>query len=517
MTILFKGHKISDEQNDALSLFKKMKNGDVLTINAGAGASKTYTCNLLISMGAPNYQKALVLAFNRLIVEEMRSAFSNNVTIVTTHELARMHTKNFANHRLETPLTPSHVISAFNLPMNIGELSSRSFVHKLIKLIKQFASSSQLSVEAYIETEGANYMSPSERKQLPTFVYYARKLWDEMINRKSSIPVMHDVYLKEFVQRIVSGELVLDYDIIVLDEAQDSAPIVKLLFEALAGKKIAVGDTFQSIYEWRMAVNVMETLSKTSSHNAQLTTCYRFGKDIANLANALIGRFHKRQTEFQGNPSKKSVIVDSARQRKVNTTELWLFRTNAELMGELMSAHKAGIKCELLKDNKEYLKLIDEAEALFNCNRKHNGILAPFIDWQDFENYAMSEAGGEFKSFVNAVMRYGFKELREVVQSSMTVKNSKSERQFATAHACKGIEADNVILYSDFDKVIQKMTGKALIQEANLLYVALTRAKTYLDISRCKTLIDIIKHNDETINKRVMTDKRNKLAELGLI
>ncbi|WP_343289991.1 UvrD-helicase domain-containing protein (plasmid) [Vibrio harveyi] len=517
MSTIFQGHEISQEQKNCLTLFKKMNHGDLLTIESGAGASKTFTCSLLISKGAAPYHKALVLAFNRLIVDEMRESFADNVTIVTTHELARMHTNNIAEHRLETPLTPQHVCKALTLACTVGKLDRLTFAEKLITIISRYASSISTSIQRFLEDNKFSLMRPSEYEMLPMFIYYGKSLWEKMCNKNSDIPVLHDVYLKEFVFAIVRGDLTLDYDIVVLDEAQDSAPIAKLLFESLQGKKISAGDTFQSIYEWRGAVNVMEQLAKTTIHSARLTTCYRFGQEIADIANGLIVKFHGRTPNFKGHPSKSSEIIESATEFNPNRQELWLFRTNAELMGELIAASNKGVKCHLLKDNQEYLNLITQAESLFNCNPVSKGVLASFTDWKEFETFAMSEAGGEYKSFVNAVMRYGFFEIRKVIEASANTQPENAQRLFSTAHACKGLEFESVVLSSDFDKILNRSSGRMLLQEVNLLYVALTRAKLRLDISRCKTLIDIIKRPPIKLNKAIMDSKRNQLAELGLL
>ncbi len=49
-----------------------------------------------------------------------------------------------------------------------------------------------------------------------------------------------------------------------------------------------------------------------------------------------------------------------------------------------------------------------------------------------------------------------------------------------TAHACKGLEWDRVVIMKDF-KDLELVDEDKLFEEANLLYVAITRAKYYVD------------------------------------
>lgn len=514
--MLFNGHNTSFEQDQALYLFKTMQKGEVLSLMAGAGAAKTYTCNYLLSVGSPN-SKALVIAFNNLIIQEMRDAFPENVDVMTTHELARRYVKGFSDIRLKRPLTPRIVIDELGLVEKVCGVDSRRFSEKLINLVTKFASDSATSLSTFIQKQARKLLSTHELSLVPQYTYYAEQLWSKMLDRQATIPVLHDVYLKEFVLSVVRGEIQLDYDIVVLDEAQDSAPIVKLLFDSIYAKKVSAGDKYQSIYEWRGAINVMEHLAKTAHYTSTLTTNYRYGQDIADLSNSLIEKYYGKNPSFKGNPNKVSSIIQTTEARS-DKQQLWLFRTNAELMSELVDASLRGITCHLLKDNKEMLKLLKQAKKLFDGYSVREGNLAGFRSWAEFEEFASSPTGGEFKSFLNAINQYGFGEIERVLRSSIKTKAADAQLLFATAHSCKGIEADHVVLHSDFDKCLYRASGRALLQEVNLLYVALTRAKMSLDISKCKSLIDIIKKASNAINidRASMNKKQEMLEALGL-
>ena len=67
-----------------------------------------------------------------------------------------------------------------------------------------------------------------------------------------------------------------------------------------------------------------------------------------------------------------------------------------------------------------------------------------------------------------------------------------------TAHKSKGLEFDNVILNDDFFYNIKDGELSISQDEARLLYVACTRAKLNLDISKLDKLFDYIVKNNLT-------------------
>ena len=92
----------------------------------------------------------------------------------------------------------------------------------------------------------------------------------------------HDGYFKLWSL----SQLHLDYDFILLDEAQDSNPALLSVLSAQTVPVVFVGDRYQQIYQWRGAVNAMESLK--TADVASLTTSFRFGQGIANVATKIL-------------------------------------------------------------------------------------------------------------------------------------------------------------------------------------------------------------------------------------
>ncbi|MGD8116897.1 UvrD-helicase domain-containing protein [Vibrio sp. TRT 29B02] len=509
----FKGYKLSPEQMESLSAFVNLPENKLLVIDAGAGASKTFTCNAIVSNLCAQL-RVLVLAYNSIIVEEMKDAFPNNCDVTTSHSFARKHTKPYREERLNTPLTIRVVQNILKLPSKIDSMGSATFSEKVLKIINKYCVSDASSISEFMALNMTNILNVHEYSLKEELVRNCKILWAIMTDRESSCPITHDVYLKEFVLLLEAGEVTIDYDVVVLDEGQDTVPVVKQMFELLNAKGVIVGDKYQSIYEWRNAVNVMESYIKSNNVTTRLTTCYRFGQPIANVANALIEKYYGTNPQFKGNPDKKSVIHSSAN-HEPHDQSLMLFRTNAELMSSLIEKFEAGYKCKLLKKAEESLKLIDDAQELRNGNKVLRGALRVFNNWQEFEEHARSTQGGEFKSFINSIELYGFDKMRTVISQAAETPKESAQYIFATAHSTKGIEHDNVVIGPDFDKFISRSSGKLLQQEASLLYVALTRAKSSLDISQCSTLRYLAdKPIKEKLSSSVMQNKHKMAAAL---
>lgn len=513
----FEGYKLSSEQKASIQAFNAMNNDECLSIDAGAGASKTFTCKAILHF-CTKEKKVLVLAYNNIIVSEMKDSFPNSVTVATTHSLARSLTKPYKKERLEATLTTQRVCDMLNLPLFILGLERKQLARMIVKLVSLYCTSNISTIGEYIAQNKEKLDLTTKDELLEQVVHYANRLWKGMTDRQSDLPVTHDVYLKEFVLLLLSGEVRLDFDVVVLDEAQDSAPIVQQLFQFINAKKIAVGDKYQSIYEWRGAVNVMESLMQREQPQTRLTTCYRFGQSIAELANSLIGKYHGENPMFQGNPEKESHIVFQHSFEDRTEHALLLFRTNAALMAALMEKYEQGHLCHILKNAAEQKKLVCQARYLFAGRKVNGGPLSSFLNWEEFEEYATANSSNEFRAFFSTIQQYGFDKMEQVLTQVSRVTIESAKYIFSTAHSCKGVEHDHVILWDDFDQSFDRSEGQAKLQETNLLYVALTRAKVTLDISKCFTLCELTINNKErAVHSVIMNKKQNALnAMLGI-
>ena len=96
-------------------------------------------------------------------------------------------------------------------------------------------------------------------------------LWSRMTNHRDRLPLGHDGYLKLWAL----GRPKLGYQYILLDEAQDTNPVVLGVLADQSAQIVYVGDKHQQIYEWRGAVNAMAKIK--GCDETYLTQSFRFG------------------------------------------------------------------------------------------------------------------------------------------------------------------------------------------------------------------------------------------------
>ncbi|MCC2525023.1 UvrD-helicase domain-containing protein [Vibrio coralliilyticus] len=397
----FKGFELTEEQLKVLSSAKQLKPGIPLIIDAGAGATKTFTSNAVASKVFME-KNILVLAYNSIIVEEMKEEFPDNCTVLTAHSFAKKHIKPFKEERLNTPVTIKLVDSELKLPEQIEGVSKQSFASIILKAINKYCVSDSSSIDEFVAANLSRFLKPNQLAAKDSLITYTKKLWTSMTDRASRFPTTHDVYLKEFVLDLEMGKIQLDYDVVILDEGQDTTPVVRRMLELLHAIVLIVGDKYQAIYEWRDAVNVMEGYIGNGNPVNRLTTCYRFGPEVAELANMLINEYYGVNPEFSGNPNKSTeIIVREPTSRPAQS--LMLFRTNSELMSSLINKYEQGYSCCILKKPQEYVSLIDDAQRLYSGQKLLKGPLRLFNDWAEFSEHARSESGGEFKAFYDNI------------------------------------------------------------------------------------------------------------------
>jgi superfamily I DNA/RNA helicase len=117
-----------------------------------------------------------------------------------------------------------------------------------------------------------------------------------MTDRRDKMPLGHDGYLKLWAM----SEPELSFEYILLDEAQDTNPVVLDVLMKQPAQLVYVGDKHQQIYEWRGAINAMEQI--TGLQESYLTQSFRFGQAIADAA-SLVLRTLGEVRNIQGNRS----------------------------------------------------------------------------------------------------------------------------------------------------------------------------------------------------------------------
>jgi hypothetical protein len=466
--------KPTPEQEQAVEAFKT---GGSLKINAFAGSGKTSTLQLL-AHNASN--KGQYLAFNRKIVFDSRGKFPSSVDCATTHSVAFRSLKGrYLIDKLTRKLSSNELVELLDLKNwrvdRNHVLAARSQAFLILSTVRRFCHGADPEpLLEHVPRHGSLSTAPEAvvYEVARVALEGAKHIWARMQATEDPLPLGHDGYLK--VWALSEPRLVADF--IMLDEAQDTNPVILDVLKKQAAQMIYVGDRYQQIYEWRGAINAME--EAPASHTVHLTTSFRFGGDIARVSNRVLEMLHAEK-RLIGNPNRHSRLGDVS-----NGTVL--ARTNASTITACIEALDAGKKPHLVGGTDELMAMLRGVKDLKDGQPSSVPEFFGFENWQQVLEFVRSGEGEELVTFVNLVEARGEGQLLWAL--NRVVDEEECDLVVSTAHKSKGREWSHVKLMDDFLKSLPRRNARGQRSseidpaELRLLYVALTRAKDTLEI-----------------------------------
>lgn len=488
--------KKTEEQ---LHIIQMAKDNDLLRINAVAGSGKTST----LAMVAEELElDTLLLVFNKAAQKDAEQRFPPNVETRTTHSMAYQAVGCQYQHKLGRPkgryvnvaFTGSEIAKHYKLDNVRGsneKILSAAYLGLLIRMcVEKFEQSADTAIS---DDHLPSFKEANDRYQVDISLLkgevlrYAKRLWKERIDLNSQVMISHDTYMKLWQL----SKPVLRYDMILLDEAQDTSRCVLDVFRNQEGKAklVCVGDDRQSIYEWRGSVNAMALLFWPE---AKLTTSFRFGQGTSDLASKILGGASIKSFEGTHTDVAEEGVVDRSQPYTV------LYRTNANLIMDAVEEINKGSSVKLEIDVADFLRKMESCNALYRGEKKkikHQEVLA-YGEWSDLVAEAKTNPelsriqkmveGGMVWKIINALNSHN--------------NDSDALVTFTSAHKSKGREWDQVVLADDYpSNYNSKGEWVGLTrQEANLLYVACTRGRKKLEVN--ETVQQIRYHEDTSVD-----------------
>jgi hypothetical protein len=279
------------------------------------------------------------------------------------------------------------------------------------------------------------------------------------------------------------GDPIIPADFIMFDESQDVSPVMRSIVERQQAQQVWVGDSAQEIYSWTGAQNALAQI--TTDQTCYLTQSFRFGPEIADVANAVLGKLDT-PLRLRG---LESIDSDVVLEGDGPEPDCILTRTNACSVRHVLSQRQAGRSVHLVGGGTEVLSFARAAEELQLGGHTSHRELSCFQDWAAVQAYTIQDAlGGELRLLVQLVDEFGVRQIERAL--AHMPKEADAEVVVSTTHKYKGREARRVKLADDFPSPGDTGLDPA---ELRLLYVAATRAKNVLDLSACPTLAAIVK------------------------
>ncbi len=480
--------KLTEEQAQIIE-----SKGD-LKINAVAGSGKTTTI-IAYAKSRPRTNKILYLAFNRRVRQEAINRFRvegvQNVDVETTHSLAYKYIVRRGGFLLkEGSYKTSEIAHLAKLNPMLPLRQRYVLANHINKLLGYYCNS---NAGAYSELDYLSQVSDPQAKSVvshhyDTIIGATRDLLKKMNQRE--IAITHDFYLKKF--QLLAPEL--GYDMIFFDEGQDASPAMIDLFLKQSAVKVMTGDVHQQIYSWRYAVNALENIEFDT---LPLSTSFRFNTDIANLASETLK--WKNHLGDQISPTIYGKGESNLSQKKVV-----LGRTNLGLLlAAIQYIHDPDMSGMIYFEGSIHAyTYAEEGASLYDVLNLYQGKLAQIKDpiirslenIENLEEYAEETEEMQLKMMIELVKKYGgnIYQVMKKLKARLVPADKKEEADllFSTVHRSKGMEYDSVFLINDFiseESIVRFTKSKniqplKLIEEINLLYVAITRTKNTLYI-----------------------------------
>jgi DNA helicase II / ATP-dependent DNA helicase PcrA len=280
-------------------------------------------------------------------------------------------------------------------------------------------------------------------------------------------------------------------DCVFVDEAQDLSPVQHAMLAAMQGTRvIAVGDRFQAIYGFRGASHTsMDELKKAFNMiELPLSISYRCASLIVDEAmklcphirpalSAPTGRVITQEMDDLGNHGDPEFFDNGV---------LILCRNNAPLFRKILHYIRHRKPCVVLSN------FLDSFQGWIRSFKKqYCRDLIPRLDsWYERERDAAIERGAGKSKLMALKDKYEtakmlceqFSTTEEMLGMLKSLSQGRVGPIFSTIHKAKGLEADRVYLLRP-DLVPAPWVepeSDQYKQELNLLYVAITRAKTEL-------------------------------------
>jgi hypothetical protein len=451
----------------------------VSVVQAGAGTGKTTTLAMLAEAMPGRGQYT---AFNTSLVNDSKSKFPESCPANTIHSLAfRAEGRRFAHRLGGARVRSSDVarqlgIADFEVPALEGtknkKLNAGLLAGHVLGAIRRFCQSADSSVETkhFGMLQGIDHPKVWDNNNLVReyLLPFAIQAWADLSSPDGRLPFQHDHYVKVWQL----NHPVISADYILLDEAQDTSPVMLDILGKQKAKIVLVGDSAQQIYEWRGAVDALKAFP--DAPRSLLSQSYRFGDAIASVANQVLGLLSEPTAlRLKGLPTIASRV------EAVKDPTAILCRTNAFAVAALLNAISAGKRPFMIGGGSEVVSFVEAAKSLQQGKSTAHPELACFDHWNEVKEYAKSDEGEDLRLMVKLIDTFGCDPIIQALRRMPTEKEADLV-VITTAHKSKGRQWKSVRLAGDFPT-----KSKCGDSDLKLLYVAVTRAQLTLDVTGC--------------------------------
>jgi len=494
------------------AIFDAIEAGDRnLMISAVAGSGKTTTIIEAMSL-IPSNERVMFLAFNKAIADELALRVPQNVQACTLNSLghralgAWLKGKGQARPKLsawKSADLAADLMGGQDLRLYGPALRQLTGLAKGQGLIPSGTDTkNKAPFEGLLEDNAKNWLwlinrwgvdlpEDEDKDPISAVVEFAREILDVGLRSTTVIDFDDQLYMTLAYNVPIEG-----FDRVFVDEAQDLNPVqLELVARSLkeSGKVCAVGDPCQAIYGFRGAD------SESMPNIKRRFDCLELPLHVSyRCPRAIVAEAQKVVSHIQSHPDAPAGLFADKRidHRDVAflAGDMVVCRFNAPLVRVCYANLRRGIPTFIMgrEIGRGLLALVDKMKATSITQ------LSEKLDaWEDNEIAKLERAGKKEDRIAGVQDRAEclrvftelddtIPELRGRIEEMFRDKDPGRMVRLCTVHRSKGLEAANVYVLNR-DAMPCKWATQTWQQgqEQNLIYVAITRAKSRLAYITC--------------------------------
>lgn len=474
-----------------------------IAINAGPGSGKTTTI-VNASKLIPYGKRAIFLAYNKKIVEELKERLPNTIQCSTMHSLGAKVLFKSARRQVQIkpekqlPFIINHYQKEIDEKKKVwGEIFDIEFTMKLVRATMTNYREKEELDQLFQDHNIFHGDKEIERLKLSLddFYQYNEREWGKL-----------NIDFQDMIELIVREDIPLpQFDYVFLDESQDLSKLDRLFIEKLIkkplGRLISVFDEKQTIYGWRGSDmdSVEYFSSRPNTKKLPLSICYRCPKSHVELAKTVYPDIEPFEQNDEG------VLEKEGKIESIRAGDMVICRNNKPLVILYFKLIKRGIPSRILGKETErglmnMIKRIEGEgidEGLENLNKiqdnyrkelKSKGIinLNRNPKWISFcDKVEVIRTIADRRNDEGEMLYSNMEDVGMVIAEMFEERKYGDLVQLLTIHKSKGLENDRIFLITHYlGKQLMPseyaITEKQNIQEKNLIFVAYTRAKKEL-------------------------------------
>ncbi len=462
-------------------------------IEAVAGSGKTSTIVHALSL-VPSSQRALFMAFNKSIADELKRKVPANAVASTFHSAGfRAWTRRHPSCQVED----RKVLKLVKESLTYWEMETFGlFVRDLVGFAKQRGigaimpdtDAAWLDIIDHFDLRVNGADDPLGEDDLQSqAIEEARCILKASNDQSSKVVDFNDMLYMPLLERLPLDQ----FPFVFIDEGQDTNSVRRELAGKMlepGGRLVAVGDSHQAIYGFTGAdSDALEQIrQKFNAQTFPLSVCYRSGRAIVSTAKRFVPAIEPKEDAELG------IVADTSfEERSPGVNDAIICRNTAPLVELAYEFIGNGKGCKILGRDigQGLVKLVNQMKA--DSLEMLDTELIAYCD-REVTRLRREEKEARAQSIVDKVncIQTIIGQVRDQTVAGLcqeidrlfkAPEDGKELLTLSTIHKFKGLERDVIFIYRP-DLMPSRWAKQdwEVGQETNLQYVAITRAKKAL-------------------------------------